>query len=150
MAKERGKKDKHRLAVRENGAHVLQGELLPTAIQFRQVSHFSGPIPPPRILSEYNQVLPGLANRLVTLAEGEAAHRRALQHRRARLAEAGLGSAFVIAMTSVAGGIYLIHEGSTTEGLGGILAALATLLVVYLTRGKKAPAPREREAGDSA
>lgn len=147
MPKERGKKDRHRLAVRENGARVLQGELIPAAIEIQQVSRFSGPIPPPRILSEYDQVLPGLADRLVSLAEGEAEHRRALQRRRARLAEAGLGSAFVIAMTIIAGGIYLIHEGSTTEGLGSILAALTTLLVVFLTRGRKTPAPQTRDAG---
>jgi uncharacterized membrane protein len=133
--------------VRGNGARELQGELIPTAIEIQQVSHFSGPIPPPRILSEYDQVLPGLADRLVCIAEGEAAHRRAQQRRRARLAEAGLASAFVIAMTSIGGGIYLIHEGSTTEGLGGIMAALTALIVVYLTRGKKEPRAAAPEAG---
>jgi len=140
MARGRGKRDRRQIAVRENGARVVQGELIPAAIQIQQVSRFSGPIPPPLLLSEYDQVLPGLADRLVTLAEGEAAHRHALQFRRVRLAEAGLASAFVIAMSTIFGGIYLIHEGSTREGLGGILAAVAALLVVYLTRGRKSSA----------
>ncbi|HKP75310.1 MAG TPA: DUF2335 domain-containing protein [Longimicrobiaceae bacterium] len=128
---------------------MIQGELIPAAIQIQQVSRFSGPIPPPRLLSEYDQVLPGLADRLVMLAEGEAAQRHALQLRRVRLAEAGLASAFVIAMSTIFGGIYLIHEGSTREGLGGILAAVAALLVVYLTRGRKSPAPQVAGAGEA-
>lgn len=36
---------------------------------------FLGPIPPPGVLAEYNQVLPGAANRIIAMAEKEAAHR---------------------------------------------------------------------------
>lgn len=82
-------------------------------------------------------MLPGLADRLVTMAEGEAGHRRSLQSRRMRLAEAGWLSAFVISMTVIAGGLFLVHEGATTEGIGSVLAALSGLLVVYLTRGRR-------------
>lgn len=142
MSQKRAKKNKE-LARRDNGpvarsgGPVYQGEFFPETIEVQKVSRFTGPIPPPHLLSEYDQVLPGLAARLVTLAEDEAIHRRGIQRRQMRLAEGGLLSAFVIAMTVILGGIFLIYEGATKEGIGSIIAALTSLLVVYLTRGEK-------------
>lgn len=40
-------------------------------------SSFSGPIPSPEVLEKYNQILPGAAGRIITMAEGEGNHRRA-------------------------------------------------------------------------
>jgi len=37
---------------------------------------FIGPIPPPDILRGYDKVLPGLADRIVGMAEAEGSHRR--------------------------------------------------------------------------
>ena len=37
--------------------------------------HFQGPVPPPSMLKKYDQLMPGLANRLVELTEKEQAHR---------------------------------------------------------------------------
>lgn len=36
---------------------------------------FRGPVPSPKMLSEYEQIMPGLANRLVKLTEDEQQHR---------------------------------------------------------------------------
>lgn len=44
-----------------------------------QYSEMQGPLPPPSILAGYDEVHPGLAERIVRLAEDEAAHRRGLQ-----------------------------------------------------------------------
>jgi uncharacterized membrane protein len=41
------------------------------------VSHqFSGPIPPPDTLEKYNQIIPGAAERILNMAENEAASRQ--------------------------------------------------------------------------
>ncbi|KPA12709.1 hypothetical protein MHK_007077 [Candidatus Magnetomorum sp. HK-1] len=40
---------------------------------------FSGPIPPPAILQEYNNVSPGCADRIIKYAENEAEHRRKVE-----------------------------------------------------------------------
>jgi uncharacterized membrane protein len=127
----------------ESASVFRQGEMFPAAI-LEQRTRFSGPLPPPGLLDEYELVLPGLAGRIVAMAEAEGEHRRRLQRRVVRLSEAGLASAFIIAMTVVVGGFFLIHEGSSREGVSSVLGGLATLLVVYLARGRK-PQPR-REA----
>jgi len=40
---------------------------------------FSGPLPPPEILKQYQQLSPDLVNRIITLAEDEAQARRKLE-----------------------------------------------------------------------
>ncbi|MGC8559908.1 MAG: DUF2335 domain-containing protein [Phycisphaerae bacterium] len=39
----------------------------------------SGPIPPPEVLKGYDQIHPGLAHQIVTMAAEEAAHRRRME-----------------------------------------------------------------------
>lgn len=40
---------------------------------------YSGPLPPATQLAEYDRVLPGAAERIVSMAEGYAAHQQALE-----------------------------------------------------------------------
>jgi uncharacterized membrane protein len=42
---------------------------------------FSGPLPSPGIIREYESILPGSADRIFALAESEATHRRGLETR---------------------------------------------------------------------
>ena len=118
-------------------AILRQRRAFPAALTLATATAFIGPIPPPELLAQYEGTLPGLADRLVTIAERESEHRRAVQRRAIRLSELGLGAAFVIAMTALGGGIYLVHEGSSLEGMGSILLAISSLVLVFLTRGKR-------------
>jgi uncharacterized membrane protein len=143
MSRKRARRGRH--PARRESAPVVrargsfhQEAFFPETVAYQEVSAFAGPIPPPHLLSEYEQILAGLADRIVGMAEGEAEHRRQIQRRRMRLAEGGLVSAFVISMTAIVGGQFLVHEGASREGIGSILAALTALLVVYLSRGKRA------------
>jgi len=116
-------------------AIVRQTEMFPAEITFSESTAFSGPLPPPDLLLEYDQVAPGLAERIVLMAEKEGDHRRTMQRGLLRLSWGGLISAFVITMTGIVGGIALIHEGKSTEGLTTMITAMAALVAVYLTRG---------------
>src|SRR5438046_6994388 len=40
---------------------------------------FEGPIPPPSLLRQYEEVFPGAAERIVTMAEKQSAHRQKLE-----------------------------------------------------------------------
>jgi uncharacterized membrane protein len=44
--------------------------------QHQHVPDYAGPIPPPAMLKEYDSILPGLADRIMRMAEQEAEHRR--------------------------------------------------------------------------
>jgi Predicted membrane protein (DUF2335) len=67
----------------ESGGRVHQEEMFPGAVAFSE--SFAGPLPPPALLAEYEQALPGLAERIVAMAENEGNHRRAMEKRLIRL-----------------------------------------------------------------
>lgn len=114
------------------------------AVEIREIMvSFSGPLPPPRMLQEYESVLPGLAERIVARAEKEQAFRHEMS--RSQIAAAkdqywhlatktylGQAGAFAIAMTAIGGGIWLLAAGKSAAGLGAIITALVALVAVFL------------------
>lgn len=44
-----------------------------------QAAMFSGPIPPPNILAQYEQLKAGLAERIVIMAESQSQHRKEME-----------------------------------------------------------------------
>lgn len=97
---------------------------------------FSGPLPPPEALERYNQVLPGAAERIIAMAESQHSHRQELEKHviKSNVSAQKLGTilGFVVSMTVVLGGMFLVHEGKSGEGLAAILTALASLVGVFL------------------
>jgi len=98
----------------------------PAAV-IRAVSiEFSEAIPHPQLLSQYNEILPGGAGRIVNLAEDQVHHRQAIEAR---------AQIFTFALTGIAlvGGIVLISLGKGTRGLVPLVIAVASLggLFVY-------------------
>jgi uncharacterized membrane protein len=101
-----------------------------------QAATFSGPLPPPDALERYNQILPGAAERIIAMAETQHNHRLGLEkhvvHSNVEAQRLGTVLGFIVAMTVVIGGMYLVHEGKSGEGLAAILTALASLVGVFL------------------
>jgi uncharacterized membrane protein len=50
-----------------------------TAVVQKAAMSYTGPLPPPNWLEKYDQVLPGMANRLVVMLENETSHRHAFE-----------------------------------------------------------------------
>lgn len=102
---------------------------------------FSGPMPPPEMLREYDEVLPGLANRIVTLAENQSNHRIRLERRvtTSNIWRAHLGQvfAFVLAIAGIVSGTYLIMNNKSAEGIAAILTPIAGVAGVFLWRTRK-------------
>lgn len=125
-----------------------------------QISLFSGPIPPPECLEKYERFLPGSANRIFELAEGEAHHRRAqqvkeLNHRiefemqqiaiaqknqqdNAILARVGQFLAFTLGTVGIGGGIFCasIDQPLAASVIAG--GGLAALITPFLTNHQNA------------
>jgi hypothetical protein len=93
-----------------------QGEFFPGEIRVARVSTtFNGPIPLPAHLREYEQVLPGSADRILLMAEDEAHHRRRSEGRLIRLSEWGLLAALLIALVGMVGGLSPSAESNSKE-----------------------------------
>jgi uncharacterized membrane protein len=122
-----------------------------------EISAFHGPVPPPAILAEYNQIIPDGANRILAMAERQQAHRHELEGTvvRSNVTNERRGQlfAFIIAMTAILGGLGLILSGRDTEGLVAILGTLTALASVFVYGRYKQAQEREqkrREAREAA
>lgn len=108
---------------------------------FQAVSQrYSGPIPPPKMLEEYEGVLSGSADRILAMAEKEQAHRHTLEDR-AVSAEIskdrrGQNYALLCSLLIILGSLGLIAMGREISGTllaGGTLTGLAYIFIT----GKK-------------
>lgn len=115
---------------------------------------FSGPLPPPEVLERYNQAMPGLAERIISMAEQQAKHRQQLEttvvNSNAFVQKVGPFLGFIVAMTAVGGGIYLILQGKDGYGLAAIIGALASLAGVFIYGKKKQRTELDNKAQDLA
>jgi uncharacterized membrane protein len=97
---------------------------------------FSGPLPHPEILQRYNDIHPGAAERIIRMAEEQGAHRRHLEKTaisaHAFTERLGPILGFIVAMTAVVGGIWLLSKGLRIEGLTSILGTVAALAGVFI------------------
>ena len=92
---------------------------------------YSGPLPIPSHLEQYEQILPGAADRIIRMAEKQSEHRQELEKRviksDTRNSLAGLIFGFIIGIVGIVRGAYLISIGQIIEGSifgGGTIVSL--------------------------
>ncbi|WP_295400200.1 DUF2335 domain-containing protein [uncultured Thiocystis sp.] len=111
---------------------------------------FSGPLPHPAILQQYNDIQPDFAERILKLTEAEAAHRHDIVRRAMRLnaIETFLGQIFglTVALAGFATTVWLglAGQSDTASIVGG--TTVVGLVTVFVTgrRGR----PQENEETD--
>lgn len=100
------------------------------------VAAWQGPLPAPNDLAAYDRVVPGAAERIIGMAETQGAHRRAIETRPAEAAiraqHLGLWLGFVVTMTAIGGGIYLVSLGANLSGVATIMIALGGLVSAFI------------------
>jgi uncharacterized membrane protein len=93
------------------------------------------------MLVKYNDAFPGAAERIVAMAERQSTHREEIETvvvtAAARSQTRGSWFAFIISMTAILGGVYLIKLGKSGEGLTAIITSLAALAAVFIYGKKK-------------
>jgi len=115
-----------------------QEQLLARAVQSFSVrgEHFSGPLPPPEVLAKYNEVYPGLAERIMVMAENQSQHRQGIETRviNARTRNETLGQIFAFVLSLVFGGgsIWLINLGKSLEGVSSLVSVIVALAGVFI------------------
>ena len=100
----------------------------------------TGPIPPPGMLRGYEDVLPGSADRIFTMAEYAQKHRAKHENR-------GLFYAFAVALILIALSAYAISLGFAEASVGVIVASIASSAgtFIYSSRARRIEL-RERRA----
>lgn len=106
--------------------------LAPEVVQVT-ASLWQAPLPPPRILSEYEDIVPGAAKEIISAFVSEAENRQTIERWQIGLQVAGLacGVLVVLCMLGVVGfGLYLGYEA---VGIA-VVVALAAVAGVFVIR----------------
>jgi len=121
---------------------------------------FSGPLPPPELLGQYEKMCPGSSDRIIRLAEEEAVHRRSIEQSLARTdmeqakrdsdeSRRGQICALMITLAAIGAGAYTAIAGheiaGSIIGVGGIGSIVTTFLI---GRSQHPPEPPSPPASD--
>ena len=108
---------------------------------------FSGPIPPPNIISGYEKILPGAADRILTMAEKQSDHRQQMEKKmieaEARDGLLGILSGFALGMGCVIAAIVMAIVYPKSAGVisGAVLGSAGVASIagtaIKSTRRKK-------------
>lgn len=129
-----------------------------TVVVYRGVA-WSGPLPPPEILQQYDAVAPGAANRILVMAENRQLDRiemnKAASAREDKILDSavsqskrGLWFAFISTLIIIGVGTFLILLDKEVLGLAVILTPLATLAGVFVYATETRKAERRRNAAN--
>ena len=106
-------------------------------VQLQRVKLHRGPLPDAELLAQYEDVLPGLADRIVRMAELEQGNRHALERAESqlpyRLAARGQFLAITAIVLVLAFAVFLVATGSPVTGGVVVGADLLGLVTVFVT-----------------
>jgi uncharacterized membrane protein len=110
----------------------------------------SGPLPEPEDLAGYDKIVPGAANRILAMAEGQNAHRQAMENRSLELdgeamrrgySESRWGQvfAFIVVMSVVLAGVWIVMFRDVMYGSAILLGVgLVSIVGKFLAKAESA------------
>jgi uncharacterized membrane protein len=114
-----------------------------TSITLVQQKMHSGPIPDAESLAQYNEIIPDGANRIMSMAENQQAHRISLEDKvtTGQLNQSGNGQwfGFILGILGLVSGVYLGVNGFQVVGSiigGGTVVSLVSVFVIGKTLKK--------------
>lgn len=114
---------------------------------------YSGPLPDPRALSQYDQVVPGAAERIIQAFEDESRHRRQLEQRAVEAtvddaeadrneARRGQNFALIVALSTIVAGALLMSFTDKDVG-AGLLGASGPIAIAFI-RGRREKGTKDK------
>ena len=99
-------------------------------------TQYQGPIPPPQMLAQYTEVIKDGAERIFLIFEKQTTHRIDLEKKIVKhdiiQSYFGILIAFIITMTIIIGGIFLIFNDKQISGFGTLFTGLAALVGSFI------------------
>jgi uncharacterized membrane protein len=97
---------------------------------------FQGPIPPPAVLEAYEALVPGGANRILKMAENQAAHRQEIEKIVVRSGSRdslwGIVVSAIIALCAFGWSGYALSIGQTAEAVNGIVVTILGFVSAFV------------------
>ncbi len=136
----------------ENQPAVQRADSVPSHRDQVTIASWEGPLPPPNQLRRYEEIVPGAAERILSMTEFQARHRIQMERTvilgDSKRSYLGLGAAFILSALVIIGGIYVIVAGYPWAGatLVGINIVGLAGVFIYGTNSRRA----EREQKDES
>ena len=114
-----------------------------SALVRQAVQQYSGPIPPPEMLEQYNKIIPDAAQRILRMAEEQASHRRDLEKKvismDSRNSTFGIICALIISMgfLGLAGYALKLNQPWTASVISAIGIGSLVATFIYGTRSRR-------------
>jgi uncharacterized membrane protein len=131
------------LSKRNRNKHLQPQQPQTTIVASHQQLRIA-PLPTPNELAQFDQVLPGLAERIVRMAEQNGEDRRRTNRTIRWVTMLGQIFAFIIMMTALAGGFYLVNSGKDTAGIAAIITAIGVPLATFVYSRARARAQQQQ------
>ena len=121
-----------------------------------RAEHYEGPLPPPALLRQYNEIVENGADRIFVILENQVSHRsyleRAVIDRDNRRADWGVICAFVICICFLVSGSWLVSTGHDTAG--GVIATTGIAGIagtfIYGTNSRRSERESKREKAQAS
>jgi uncharacterized membrane protein len=144
-------KDKDLIKIpKEKTESLSEKDKIPLEIQkyvtgIMKSESFSGPIPHPKILKQYNEIVPGSANRIIKMAEKQQSHRiyleKAVINSDINMAKRGQNFGFIITIGLIIIGTGFVIMGIDIGAYASFISAAGFLIASFIGASKK----KERE-----
>ena len=144
----------NKVSIVESEPKKAKGEVVKGTRTISATSYM-GPLPPPELFAQYEQILPGAADRILNMAERQSLHRQTKEliqvKTESRDSLLGIISAFLISVITIIAGVYVIKSGHAVSGTILGTTGLVSLVSVFIygTRNKqideKTKPPKETE-----
>ncbi len=134
MSRARSKSQRKSSPVKKQSAAARQQNSQQIVHQITE--QFSGPVPPPGVLEQYDQIVPGSAERIIAMAEQEIDHRRNVElkiiSREFREAKRGQVCALAIGTIAIIASVIISFTGAqwaaSVIGGGGVVGLVSAFI----------------------
>lgn len=151
-AKKRRSRENQSVARRRAGSVAKPNRSVEIASVTQSTATWSGPLPPPAALKQYDDLVPGTAASMVRMSESQAEHRMEMEKTvivgDSKRSYIGLFFAFILSVGIVSSGTYIaifVHPWAGSSVIGTGVAGLAGVFV-YGTNSRRRE--RERKASE--
>lgn len=97
---------------------------------------YSGPLPSAEQMAKYDAISPTIVNRIITLAESEAVHRRSMENKvvtyQGREILAGQLFGLIVSLTGFILSAYIVYLGHPKSGVVIATGVIASLVGVFI------------------
>ena len=119
-----------------------KAKIISATRQETRIEEFSGPLPRPQTLKEYDEIIPNGAERIMSMAEEQSRHRRDMEalmiRGNVRSQRHGLTASFTLNLTALVSGTFLAYNGIPILGgilsVGGLLSIAASWISWWRSR----------------